>query len=149
MVRLIRTLLGGFFPDVLGFDWAGFHQVPSGLRVLLPLLQDPVDDETWLLSWECPEDLLHDGFPSGSGGLLCGDVELVDAPHFVGTPWEMDADGNVTKVPYLVWEDPTLGGFVYVDAAWKEDGGPDWQIPDNQQLNAGLHLWLGPLLGLL
>lgn len=96
----ILTLLVGFFPDVLGFDWAGFHQAPAGLRVLLPLLQDPAEAGAWLLSWECPDDLWHDGFPSGPGGLLCGDKELVDSAHFEGTPWEMDPNGHMTKLPY-------------------------------------------------
>jgi hypothetical protein len=144
----IHTLLAGFLPDALGFDWAGFHQVPAGLRALLPLLRDP-DDGSWLLSWECPDDLWHDGFPSGPGGLLCGDKELVDGPHFPGTPWEMDANGHVTKLPYLVWQDPTLSGLVSVDAAYLDGGAPDWQAPDNTGMNTGLHLWLDAIMGFL
>ena len=145
----ILTLLTGFFPDVLGFDWAGFNENPAGLRILLPLLQDPGPTDEWLLSWECPDDLFHDGFPSGPGGLLCGVEELVDSPHFTGTPWEMNADDHVTKLPYLIWEDPTLGGLVYVDAAWDDGGVPDWQSPDNQRLNTGIHIWLDAIMGFL
>ena len=145
----ILTLLTGFFPDVLGFDWAGFHESPTGLRIMLPLLRDPGDSEEWLLSWECPDDLSHDGFPSGTGGLLCGDVELADSAHFEGTQWEMSADDHLTKLPYLIWEDPTLSGLVYFDAAWQDGGVPDWQVPDNRLLNKGLHLWLDSIMGLL
>jgi len=145
----ILTLLSGFLPDVLGFDWAGFHEHRSGLRALLPLISDPADPDGLLLSWECPGDLWHDGFPSGAGRLLCGEATLVDSPHFEDTPWEMAADGHLTKLPYMIWEDPTLAGLVYVDATWPDDGPPDWQAPDNLLLNTGLHLWLDAFMGLL
>ncbi len=148
-IEQILTLLVGFFPDVLGFDWAGFQQHPAGLRVLLPLLKDPDDPDSWLLSWECPDDLWHDGFPSGPGGLLCGDKELVDWAHFTERGWAMDPNDHLTKLPYLVWEDPTIGGLVYVDGAFDDGGAPDWQAPDNQGLNSGLHLWLDSIMGFL
>jgi len=148
-IEQILTLLVGFFPDVLGFDWAGFQQHPAGLRVLLPLLKDPDDPDSWLLSWECPDDLWHDGFPSGPGGLLCGDKELVDSAHFTETAWAMDPNDHLTKLPYMVWEDPTIGGLVYVDGAFDDGGAPDWQAPDNQGLNSGLHLWLDSIMGFL
>ena len=144
----ILVLLTGFMPDTLGFDWATFHQNPAGIRVLLPLLTDPNDPDKYLFEWECPDDIRANGFPSGTGGLLCGDAELVDSPHFVGTPWEMPADGHVSKLPYMVWDDPTIGGLVAVDVAFGIDEPPDWQIPDNALLNLGLHTWLDGLIGL-
>ena len=144
----ILVLLTGFMPDTLGFDWAGFHQNPAGVRFLLPRLADPDDPGKYLLEWECPDDIRANGFPSGTGGLLCGDAELVDGPHFVGTPWEMPADGHVSKLPYMVWDDPTIGGLVAVDVAFGTDEPPDWQVPDNALLNLGLHTWLDGLMGL-
>ncbi|MBM4372272.1 MAG: hypothetical protein FJ098_11500, partial [Deltaproteobacteria bacterium] len=147
----IHTLLTGFLPDVLGFDWAGFHEGPAGLRLILPRFTDPKNPSGgWLLEWECPADLIHEGFPSGTGGLLCGDgAELVDAPHFVGRPWELPADGQVTKMPYMIWDDPTLGGLVYVDQAFGTGAATDWRAPDNTLLNFGVHRWLDTILGLL
>ena len=145
----ILVLLSGFLPDILGFNWAAFNQNPAGVRVLLPRFVDPDDPDRYLLEWECPDDVRANGFPSGPGGLLCGDAELVDAPHFAGTPWEMPADGHVTKLPYMVWEDPTIRGLVAVDAAFGTDEPTDWQVPNNAALNLGLHTWLDGLMGLL
>ncbi|MBM4353414.1 MAG: hypothetical protein FJ109_06390 [Deltaproteobacteria bacterium] len=151
----VALLLALMFPDSLGFDYGALAAQPVGLRVLFPLLMkvaDPVTAADFWMEWECPAETAANGVPAAAKGFVCSkNAELVDASHFPSTPFEMEPDGYLSPLPYLVWEDPTWGGFLLVDHHFPPmgEGDPEFVIPDLALTNTGLHVWLKQLAGLL
>ena len=143
--RLLKNLL----PSALALDWGTFHQHPVGLRALLPLIAG-VGEGEFLFEWECLGEIAELGQPGAAAGLVCTKpATLVDAPHFVGTPYEIAADGVPSRLPYLVWEDPTWGGLVFVDptrVAGATDVDPGYAPADNRTLNLAVHALIGGIL---
>ncbi len=151
----VTTLLVLMFQDSVGFDYGTLASQPTGLRTLLPLLMkspDPQGPADFWMEWECPGETAGTGAPLAAKGFLCTqESELVDAPHFDGTPHEMAADGYPSPLPYLVWEDPSWSGFLAVDHHFPPmgTGDPEFVEPDLSMANTALHLWLKQLVGLL
>lgn len=155
---LLETLLTGLLNlDVVALDLYTYLENPIGLRDMLPAWtndQPPFENKLFT-EWECPDELLDDGAPDGSGKFICaGEAEtLVDAAHFVGTPYEIAADGHTVKSPYLAMQDPTFGGMLYIDpealalAGYPED--PRWQEADQLSFNAALGKILASVLAFI
>lgn len=151
----ISALLGSLLPNVVAFDWGAFFEHPVGLRAWLPEVthggQGGLTD-TVIAEWECPGDLDTHGFPSGTLGLFCAKgAALVDGPHFVGGPFEVEADGIASPVPVLAFADPTLNRLIHVDL----DGVPggrdasSYEPADLRTLNAALARLLAGVLSLI
>ena len=148
-------LFNNLLKSAMAFDWASFHEHPVGLRFVLPLIgydEDTADAGSFLLEWECSAEVEASGIgqPAGSGGFLCtADAVFEDSAHFVGTPYEIPADGVVSRLPYMAWEDPTWGGLLYVDpslipeAINIEEG---YAPATNHSLNLALGGMIGPIL---
>jgi hypothetical protein len=151
-LTLLRTLVPA---EALALDWASFAQDPMGLRGILPLVAPGEDGKGHvLMEWECPEELAaNNGAPTGTGGFFCSkDAVLVDAPHFVGTPYEIPADGLASGIPYLAWEDPTWHGLLYVDPTLVDGalgGEPGYAPATNWSLNVAVHGMLGKIIDLI
>ena len=149
----LSQLLGGFIGAVSGQDFGSFYANPVGLRFLFPVMTagDSLGSNHFLVEWECPGDIGDTGLPSGWQGLLCGaDAELVDAPHFVGTPWEIPADGYLSTMPYFAWEDPTLNGLMHADLSTVLEGQPEgFQPTEATTINIVVAELLGPILKLI
>lgn len=151
----IVALLSMFMGNSLGFDYGALFANPIGLRRILPLMvkvPDPGGPEDLWMEWECLGEIEDNAAPLAAGGFVCSKgAELTDSDHFASTPYAFNADGFASALPYMVWEDPTWGGFLAVDEAYLESKGdpPGFVIPDLKMTNLGVHLWLDPLLGLL
>ena len=151
----IVALLTLFLSDAIALDFGSFFQHPTGLRTFLPRLlkvPNPAGPEDFLMEWECPDEIGEGGTPAGTGAFLCSaEAELVDAPHFVGTSFEIPADGLASPMPYMVWDDPTWAGLLAVDELYLENGGDpaSFVSPDLLLTNLGVRLWIESLLGLL
>jgi hypothetical protein len=152
----VVALASMFLSNSVGFDYGTLFANPMGLRSLLPTFAPPgetADTNSLLMEWECPEELAeNNGVPAGSAGFICTpEAELVDGAHFSGTDFAMEPDGLPSRLPYLVWEDPTWGGFLGVDELYQENGGnpASFVTPDLELTNLGIHLLLKNLLGLL
>jgi len=151
----VTGLLGVFFGDSIGFDYGSFFQNPTGLRAFFPHLNkeaDATEPEDFWMEWECPGETAETGFPLKAQGFLCSSAaELEDLDHFVGTEYEMAADGFASPLPYMVWEDPAWGGILAVDELYQANGGDpaSFAVPDLWSANLGVHMWLEPVLGLL
>lgn len=140
------VVVNNLVPAPIALDWGTFHQHPVGLRAVLPKIEyDPegANPSNFLIEWECPDEVAaNDGQAAGAAGFICtADAVLADAPHFVGTPYEIPADGVVSRLPYLVWDDPTIGGLLFVDPSLV-DGAisvePGFAPADNFTLNLAL-----------
>jgi hypothetical protein len=149
----VTSLLAVMFADSIAFDWGTFFAHPVGLRTLLPLLiKDPDStgpEGTWM-EWECPAETADTGFPLKAAGFLCSkDADLIDAPHFLGTTYELAGDGLASPLPYMVWTDPAWGGLLLVDDQFVE-GSTDHHFvsPDLALTNLGIHQWLLQVVGL-
>jgi hypothetical protein len=147
----LTAALGSLAKSDIALDWSAFHRNPVGLRVMLPAIkpgyETPFDAELYV-EWECPQELAaNGGFPKGSGGPVCSkDAKLTDSAHFVGTPYEIPADGTPSGAPYIAWKDPTMGGLVFVDKG-KMEGGESNLVPaDNYTLNIAIQQLLKLLL---
>jgi hypothetical protein len=151
----VTALLGMFLGNSFGFDYGTLFQNPIGLRQILPLMlkePEPQGPEDFWMEWECPGEIEESGSPAGAGGFVCSaTAELIDAPHFVGTEYEIPADGLPSGLPYMVWEDPTMGGMLGVDELYLDNHGDpqNFVTPDLRLTNLGLHLLLEPIIGLL
>ena len=151
----VAGLLAVFLGDSIGFDYGSFLQNPTGLRSFFPHLNkeaDATNAEDFWMEWECPGETAETGFPLKAQGFLCSSAaELEDSAHFVGTEYELEADGLASPLPYMVWEDPAWGGILGVDELYLVEGGDPAQfaVPDLWLVNLGVHLWLEPVLGLL
>lgn len=146
-------VLTALMPNVMAFDWGTFFSTPVGLRAWLPAVTSdrPLMQNTILASWECPDDLATDGFPSGALRMLCKEGVLVDGPHFPDTPFATQADGILSPFPVLAFPDPTLHGLAYVDLAGT-DGNRDastYSRATGTTLNAALASLLADILKLL
>lgn len=140
------VLVNNLVPAPIALDWGTFHQHPVGLRAVLPRLEydpDGANPSNFQIEWECPDEVAaNGGQAAGAAGFICtADALLADAPHFVGTPFEIPADGVVSRLPYLVWDDPTIGGLLFVDPSLV-DGAinlePGFAPADNFTLNLAL-----------
>jgi hypothetical protein len=140
------VVVNNLVPAPIALDWGTFHQHPVGLRAVLPRIEydpDGANPSNFQIEWECPDEIAaNGGQAAGAAGFICtADALLVDAPHFVGTPFEIPADGVVSRLPYLVWDDPTLGGLLFVDPSLV-DGAlniePGFAPADNFTLNLAL-----------
>lgn len=149
------VLFNNMLKSAMAFDWAGYHEQPVGLRFVLPLIGYDEDDPSagsFLLEWECPEEVAASGSgqPEGAGGFLCtADAVFEDKAHFVGTPYEIPADGVASRLPYMVWEDPTWGGLLYVDPSLIPEAintEPGYAPATNYSLNLALSGMIGPIL---
>ena len=150
----ISGLLASLLPNVVAFDWGAFFAHPTGLRAWMPVVthsgQGGLSD-TVLAEWECPDDLVN-GFPSGLLGLVCGkSAALQDQPHFVGTTYEIAADGFASPVPVFAWDDPMLNHLLFVDldAAYMQADASTYEPATLRSLNAALARILGGLLPLI
>lgn len=142
-----------FLPLPLALDPGTFFAQPAGLRVILPQVED-AEPPRFVAEWECPGDLDETGYPSGSLRMLCAEgAELLDLPHYLGEPWELQSDGWLARTPYLVWEDATLNGLLWVDQDALDLFDPEhpgqFAPADLRSLNAALAVGLAPLLNLL
>ena len=147
-----RSLL----PAPLAVDWATFHADPVGLRDLLPRLAEleGADGASIpAMEWECGAEVEEHGQPQSAAGFLCSKgAALVDAPHFVGSAHEIPADGLTSRLPYLLWRDPTVGGLLSVDATQVDDAllpdglEPGYAPATNWSLNLAVHQMLGKIL---
>lgn len=150
----IADLLGTLIKPVLAFDLGTFYQTPVGLRIILPRPESGgsgFGDGKFLTEWECPDDLDGDGLPTGWQSFVCPkDAALVDAPHFQGTPDEIAADGYTPSMPYMVWDDPSMGGLLYVNLHSVLDGAPDsFEMATPATISVAVSEALGPILDLL
>lgn len=149
----LSELLQSLLPPLIGLDLGTFYAQPTGLRTLLPETTGPgaFEEDSLLISWECPEELEATGEPAGWQGLLCSkEAALTDAPHFEGTPWSLDADGYTSRFPYLAWADPTLNDLLYVDvSSVLPDVLPGFALADGTTINVALSEVLLPILGLM
>ncbi len=149
----ITQALDLFLPLPVALDPGTFFVEPAGLRVVLPQVEDG-SPPRFVAEWECLADLDEAGYPSGSLRMLCGEeAELSDLPHFLGEPWETEADGWLARTPYLRWDDPTLNGLLWVDQEAIELAAPDapgrFAPATLRTLNAAVAVGLAPLLNLL
>ncbi len=150
----ISDLLGTFIGPVFAFDFGTFYENAVGLRALLPR-PEPGEggfgDGLFLSEWECPDDLDANGLPTGWQSFVCPkDATLTDAPHFVGTPDELPADGYTPRLPYMVWEDPTLNGLLYVNLSGVLADAPDAYVPATAAtISVAVSEGLGPLVDLI
>jgi len=120
---VIASVVSGLLPKGMALDFGAFFDNPLSIRQILPAWTSdrPTGENTLLVEWECPDELTSGviGFPNGKGDLLCeADSEengLTDSAHFVGTASEQPADGMALGSPYFVWQDPAMGGLLYVD----------------------------------
>ena len=147
--EVVASFLGTFLPKGAALNFGAFFADPTPLRGLLPTWTSdkPRRENTLYMEWECPGELEDDGAPNGSGGLLCAatDAEngLVDSAHFVGTANEQPADGVLLQTPYFVWQDPTLGGLLYIDPPQLGLEGSAGFVPSTQ---AGTNVFVGALV---
>jgi len=155
-INQAMVVVKNLVPAPVALDWGTFHQHPVGLRALLPKLGysgGGASASSFLIEWECPDEVAaNDGQAGGAAGFICtADATLADAPHFVGTPYEMPADGVTSRLPYLVWDDPTIGGLVFVDPSLV-DGAlnvePGWAPADNFTLNLALRGMLDGIINM-
>ncbi len=154
---ILVGLINGFVNfDVLALDLHAYYQDPKPLRAMMPYWTSdkPKLENSLLLEWECSEAEMEDGLPDGSAGLFCADSEgLIDAPHFVGTDFEIAADGHTVITPYIAFSDPTLGNMMYVNIPALElpdySNSPEWQKADQMSFNAALGKVLAKVGGLL
>lgn len=151
----ISALLATLLPNVVAFDWGAFFEHPVGLRAWMPEVtysgQGGLAD-TVIAEWECPGDLDAKGFPSGPLGLFCGKgAALEDGPHFVGTPFEIEADGIASPVPLLAFADPLLNHLLYVnlEGHFGEADASSYEPATLQTLNAALARLLTGVVSLI
>ena len=148
----LEALLSALLPLPVALDLGTFYSHPVGMRPLFPLPDPERPDQLWA-EWECPEDLDAEGYPSGPARLLCSDeAALIDGPRFVGSDDALEPDGITSRSPYLLWEDPTFNGLLWVDLSDRDVPGweaPGYRLADNHSLNAALVSSLGPILELL
>ena len=148
-IQALADTVKNLVPLPFAFDFGTMFATPTGLRAFLP---GPTEDgESVLMDWECPSETEDDGFPDGSGGLLCDSADaLEDGPHFVGTDIEFEADGVLSGLPYLGFLDPTWNGLLLADEARIGLSEEEGFVPATQRsLNAGLAVGLEPILNLL
>ena len=155
----LNALLQAFVVgDTMAIDFHAYRDNPTDIRNFLPVIAEGGSVADWenlpYIEWECPEQLDATGFPPGSAGFFCNDDEAMeDMGHFVGTPYEIDADGTVLPTPYMAFADPTFGGMVYVDPAALDLSGypasPQWQPADQKSFNRCLGRLLSKITGLL
>ena len=148
------VVVKNLIPAPIALDWGTFHQHPVGLRALLPRLgynADGASASSFLIEWECPDEVAaNNGQAAGAAGFICtSTAALADAPHFVGTPFEIPADGVTSRLPYLVWDDPTIGGLLFVDPSLVDGAQnvePGWAPADNFTLNLALRGMLNGII---
>lgn len=151
----ISALLGSLLPNIVAFDWGAFYEHPVGLRAWLPAVTNRGRGgltDTVVAEWECPQDLDAKGFPSGTLGLFCGkNASLQDGPHFVGSPFETEADGIASPVPVFAFHDPTLNRLIHVDLEAKpgQTDASTYDLADQRTLNAALARLLAGLVSLI
>ncbi len=125
--KVIENLLKLVIPAGAGMDFGTYFADPIPLRKILPqwTSDQPKGKNKLWMEWECPSETADDGMPDGKGTFLCkaskecsggaADACLLDAAHFAGTPQEQPADGIALGSPYFVWQDPTIGGLLYIN----------------------------------
>ncbi len=153
----LTTLLNGLMKfNLLALDFQAYYADPKPLREMLPAWTSdkPEFENSLYLEWECPDELTDDGLPDGSGGFFCaGDEDtLVDAAHFAGTPYAIEADEHTVTTPYIAMSDPSFAGLLYVD--WvglrlAEGEEADWREADQYSFNAALAKVLSGILSFL
>jgi hypothetical protein len=147
----IAAILKGLLPNVLAFDWGGWFDEPAGLRSLLPATTGGTPSSI-VASWECPEDVRPDRYPTGSFRMLCAaGSTLEDKAHFEGTAYETTPDGTAGALPLFGFPDPTGNGLFLVDlegAAGSRDAST-YEPATNTTLNAAISALLAGILALL
>ena len=89
----------------LRIDSKGQGVVRESLDVLV---QFGEGNPTVMIEYEC-DDLLEED-------LYCQYPETItSSEHFVGTPYYIVDDGLNSALPYMASEDPSLGGFLYLN----------------------------------
>ncbi|RJO65821.1 MAG: hypothetical protein C4523_15275 [Myxococcales bacterium] len=138
---LLATLVTSFVDlDLIAIDLHAYLQDPKPLREMLPVwsTDKPGFENTMMMEWECAPEEMVDGHPIE--GFSCKTEEtMVDAPHFVGTAYEIAADGKTFTSPYTAYQDPTFGGILYVNVPKLEAQGypasPEWRAADQFLIN--------------
>ena len=128
----IGDLLAAVVPSPALFDFGAFYANPVGLRAILPRAEarGGFGKDGFIGEWECPGELGAGGKPAGPQGIACTEgAELVDAPHFVGTPDEIAADGYLSRFAYFAADDPTLNGLLWADLTGLYPGAPEGPAP--------------------
>jgi len=149
------ALLTMFFQDSVAFDYGALFGNPIGLRTFIPSMEATPESQGGIgfqMEWECPDETAETGLPLAAKGFVCSkEAELVDLPHFVGTDSEIDADGDPPPLPYLIWADPTWGGFLAVadDPLAPVSDSTQYVSPTLQSTNLAVHLWLKSFVALL
>ena len=147
--ELLTTYIDMKLPDGLAIKYSSFYENPRSLRDILPVwIEDSNNNKRFLIEWECPLELEDNGYPDGSGDLICKSEEnLIDTVHFVGTEYEIPSDGTASIYPYIAFKDPTFSGSFFINP--KElgiEGGNDAYEPATQM---SFNIYLGHLLGVL
>lgn len=149
LAGLIRSLM----PNVLAFDWGEFFSNPVGLREFMPVYTDdrPLWKNELIVEWECPDDLLADGYPKGKFRLFCSKgASLIDAGHFIGLPYETEPDGVTSESPVIAFEDPTFNGLIYVNLEGKYGSADttNYELANHTTLNSALAMLLDAIIAL-
>ncbi len=114
----VHNLFNFLLPPSLSLDLNTFFTQSEHLRVFLP---DAVTTGTfgerftyeWQVDWECDAREVE--------YLLCPTSSVVqDSSHFTDTTNYMPKDGFASRVGYVGYSDPSLGGILYVDP-WELD----------------------------
>lgn len=130
---LIRSIMPRGF---VYLDFYGFTANPAPLRSFLPNYDyvDPFDGRpTLAMEWEC-------NYYETASQICHGDVALTDSDHFADYDYHFESDGLPSRFGYLALQDPTIGGFLFVDVA----GAPQTTVtvdlpvrPDGPEHTAG------------
>ncbi len=151
---VLVSLIGAFVRfDKFALDLHAFYEDPKSLRELLPAwTTDRASlENTLLMEWECSQTEMADGIPDGASGMMCADTDaLEDGAHFVGTGYEIGADGIPLPTPYLAFQDPSFGQMLYIDVPALDLEGypeePQWQVADQTTANVAIGEQLAKLL---
>ena len=142
--ELLAGMLTLIIPDVIEFDLGKFFRDPPSefLRLMMPpLTTDGEGNRTVMIEYEC-DDLTDED-------LWCQYPDTITTTeHFVGTPYLIEDDGLKSALPYIAFEDPSLGGFLYLNLYTLNPAEfPNQYVtPDSYEFNYFLSSLLGELL---
>jgi len=143
--ELLAGMLTMVIPDVIEFDLGKFFRDPPDdfLRLMMPPVStDGEGNPKLLIEYECEDDLAPADF-------WCQNPEAITTTaHFVGTPSYIDDDGLKSALPYIAFEDPSLGGFLYLNLYTldRNQFSNEFHPPDSYEFNFLLSYLLGEFL---
>ena len=132
--------------DLFALDLHSYFAAPFSLRSILPAWTSDQSryENHFLLEWECPAECTDNGYPDGSGMLLCAGeaATLTDTAHFGGTSYATTADGQALATPYFAWPKPSCEDVLYIRVGDLNMPGytaePEFQKADRTSLNAAV-----------